>query len=88
MNGLVAILMSSALPVMDKLSLTELNALARSLALTGYANTVASIVAAMYSVRGFAAAGGLPNRIANVLFSIAIGTIAHAVSLLIKGASA
>jgi len=72
-------------PVLDNLSVNELGALAVSVSVTGYGNTIASIIAATFSVRGFAAAGSVPNRLTNTLFSVAIGTVLHSVYLLVKG---
>ena len=87
MNGLMCFIVSSVMPVLDKLSGAELDQLSMSLVITGYGNTIASVIAAYFSVRGFASAGSVPNLAANGLFTVAIGTILNSVRLIVKGES-
>ena len=85
LNGLVAFLVACILPLLDNLSAPELRTLSSLVALTGYGNSVASVIAATFSVRGFVPAGSAANQATTGLFATAVGTVLYSAALIVKG---
>jgi hypothetical protein len=86
LNGSLCLLVASTFNMLN-LSTDDLSSLVQSMAVCAYGNSIASIIAAIYNVRGFAFAGSLANKLTLAGFGTAIGAVLRALFLVLKGSS-